>query len=120
MLKAGRSIVADCAGRIAQLGTPRAVYFQPAHAFVADFIGTLNRVGGLRVRPEDAELVAPQDAPHAGTVTACHFPGDHQRLQLRMDGGEGTVRKLAPRAAPQAGQRVGLRIHPNPLESLPC
>ena len=119
MALADRIAVMD-RGRIAQLGTPREIYFQPANAFVADFIGTLNRVDGQRFRPEDAELVAPQDAPHAGTVTACHFLGDHQRVQLRLDGGEDIVLKLPPRAAPQAGQRVGLRIHPNPLETLPC
>jgi putative spermidine/putrescine transport system ATP-binding protein len=119
MALADRIAVMD-KGRIAQLGTPREIYFQPANAFVADFVGTLNRVGGQRFRPEDAELVAPQDAALAGLVTASHFLGDHQRVQLRMDGGEDIVLKLPPRALLAAGQRVGLRIHPNPLESTAC
>jgi putative spermidine/putrescine transport system ATP-binding protein len=123
MALADRIAVMD-KGRIAQLGTPREIYFQPANAFVADFIGTLNRVGGQSFRPEDAELVAPQDAPCAGVVTACHFLGDHQRVQVRMDGGEDIVLKLPPRTPPAAGQRVGLRIHSHslshPMESTAC
>jgi putative spermidine/putrescine transport system ATP-binding protein len=33
-------------GRIAQIGSPQDIYFEPADAFVADFIGTMNRVRG--------------------------------------------------------------------------
>src|SRR6185295_3869705 len=33
-------------GRIAQAGTPQEIYHRPATAFVADFIGTMNRVTG--------------------------------------------------------------------------
>jgi putative spermidine/putrescine transport system ATP-binding protein len=33
-------------GRIAQAGTPQEIYYNPATAFVADFIGTMNRVAG--------------------------------------------------------------------------
>ena len=33
-------------GRIAQIGSPQDIYFAPADAFVADFIGTMNRVRG--------------------------------------------------------------------------
>jgi putative spermidine/putrescine transport system ATP-binding protein len=33
-------------GRIAQIGTPHEIYFSPADAFVADFIGAMNRLEG--------------------------------------------------------------------------
>src|ERR671919_1851016 len=56
------------AGRIRQVGTAREVYEAPAHAFVADFLGTANlldavalgrdRNGGYRVRLGDFELHA--------------------------------------------------------------
>ena len=39
-------------GRIAQIGTPREVYFRPRTAFVADFIGSMNR---MRLTPGPAE-----------------------------------------------------------------
>jgi spermidine/putrescine transport system ATP-binding protein len=56
------------AGRICQVGTAREVYEAPAHAFVADFLGTANLLdavalgrdhnGGYRVRLGDFELHA--------------------------------------------------------------
>jgi putative spermidine/putrescine transport system ATP-binding protein len=38
----GDRIVVMSQGRIAQIGSPREVYFKPADRFVADFIGTVN------------------------------------------------------------------------------
>ncbi len=38
----GDRIVVMSHGRIAQIGSPRQVYFKPANRFVADFIGTVN------------------------------------------------------------------------------
>jgi putative spermidine/putrescine transport system ATP-binding protein len=40
----GDRIVVMSHGRIAQIGSPRDVYFKPANHFVADFIGTVNRI----------------------------------------------------------------------------
>ncbi len=42
----GDRIVAMNKGHIAQIGTPREIYSAPASRFVADFIGTSNRVPG--------------------------------------------------------------------------
>ena len=42
----GDRIVVMEKGRIAQAGTPQEIYHQPATAFVADFIGTMNRLAG--------------------------------------------------------------------------
>src|SRR4051794_11592023 len=42
----GDRIVVMEKGRIAQAGTPQEIYHRPATAFVADFIGTMNRVSG--------------------------------------------------------------------------
>jgi spermidine/putrescine transport system ATP-binding protein len=48
-------------GRVEQLGTPREVYEQPASAFVADFVGTVNVLeldgGTVSVRPERIRIV---------------------------------------------------------------
>jgi len=34
-------------GGIAQTGTPREIYFRPADRFVAEFVGTMNRIDGI-------------------------------------------------------------------------
>ena len=42
----GDRIVVMSRGRVAQVGTPRNIYFEPRDKFVADFIGTINRIDG--------------------------------------------------------------------------
>ncbi len=92
-------------GRIAQIGTPRDIYYRPATRFVADFIGTMNRVQGvvegenlrlpsglLRVgprvatevlfRPEDVRIVSTANAPLQARIVSAFFLGDHTRLIL--------------------------------------
>jgi putative spermidine/putrescine transport system ATP-binding protein len=49
----GDRIAVMAEGRIAQVGTPQQVYNEPADAFVADFIGTMNRIDG---QPADGAL----------------------------------------------------------------
>jgi putative spermidine/putrescine transport system ATP-binding protein len=68
------------AGRIEQVGTPAEVYERPATAFVADFVGASNLLGGeparrvtggpgpYSIRPERITLSAPGE--DAGTVGA--------------------------------------------------
>ena len=43
----GDRIVVMSHGKVAQIGTPRQIYFQPLNRFVADFIGTMNRFDGV-------------------------------------------------------------------------
>jgi putative spermidine/putrescine transport system ATP-binding protein len=75
-------------GRISQIGTPREVYFRPRTAFVADFIGAMNRMrlapGAAEslFRPEDTRIVAAGDAQFSGTIVSVFFLGDHTRLMV--------------------------------------
>lgn len=106
-------------GRISQIGTPRQIYFQPANAFVADFIGTLNTAGDQTFRPEDVALVPTAHADLTGIVVSCLFLGDHHRVQVRLDTGEDIVVKASPRSRIAPGEAVGIRIEPASEES-PC
>src|SRR5574344_3043246 len=45
-------------GRIAQMGTPREVYYQPKNEFVADFIGEVNFLEGKVTSVSDTEIKA--------------------------------------------------------------
>lgn len=49
----GDRIVVMERGRIAQIGSPQEIYYQPANLFVADFIGNMNRISGAI---EDGQL----------------------------------------------------------------
>ncbi|MFL9924421.1 ABC transporter ATP-binding protein [Herbaspirillum lusitanum] len=80
----GDRIVVMERGKIAQIGTPQEIYFQPASPFVADFIGTMNRISGpLREgylyigNGRLAFPAAPQRAPEiSAPVTAMFRPED--------------------------------------------
>ncbi len=75
-------------GRIAQIGTPREIYFRPRTAFVADFIGTMNRMRlapdaqESLFRPEDTRIVPAAEAQFSGTIVSVFFLGDHTRLMV--------------------------------------
>lgn len=51
----GDRIVVMNIGRIVQVGSPREIYFQPRSRFVADFIGTINRLR-CRIRENNLQL----------------------------------------------------------------
>ena len=86
-------------GVVQQVGTPRAVYEQPANLFVADFSGVVNKLPGTLSRATGAAMVRvggqsipvrAADAVHDGQVTvairpeAIRFgPGDASEATLR-------------------------------------
>lgn len=101
----GDRIVVMDRGRVAQVGTPREIYFEPQGEFVADFIGTMNRLEGtvtdgrfhtrggslptldaadgsssVLFRPENARVVPVSEALLSGTVSSVFFLGDKSRL----------------------------------------
>jgi putative spermidine/putrescine transport system ATP-binding protein len=127
-------------GRIAQVGTPHEVYFDPADAFVAGFIGTMNRLRGpvpngrppdaadparsfgagdapdeWRFRPEDVRLVEAHESQFGARVTSSFFLGDHTRLVLEVDGGQSIVARLTDRRRVAAGDRVHCAVAPEAL-----
>lgn len=78
-------------GRIEQVGTPEDVYDRPKSTFVAEFVGTSNRLAG-EVRSSDPPIVL-------------------------LDGQEIALRSLPPDARP--GDRVELRLRPERIALTP-
>ncbi len=98
----GDRIVVMRKGAIAQIGTPRDIYFAPANRFVAEFIGAANIVEGTvqrrcadaarrqvarsptarpamwsaMIRPESIAVVSPDSAALVGRVDSVSFIGD--------------------------------------------
>ena len=124
-------------GRIAQIGSPQDIYCAPASAFVADFIGTMNRIsgkadnnalrfGGGRVplgpesaaatevmfRPEDVQLVSHAAASFSGKVVSSFFLGDHTRLVIDVGDGQWVTVRAAQRARFVNGDSVHCAIEP--------
>jgi len=132
----GDRIIVMSHGRVAQTGTPREIYHQPASAFVADFIGTMNRLQGemkggrfqcasgtlpwtgerddireLLFRPEDVRIAEEgEDADLSGTIAAAFFVGDRTRLFVDVSGDQPLVVDSAARCLLQVGQPIRLQV----------
>ena len=103
------TVVVMNAGEIQQIGTPIDIYNEPANAYVADFIGESNILSGymeedykvymagkffecvdkgfekgepvdIVIRPEDVDVVKPEDGQLTGMVTEVTFLGVHYEV----------------------------------------
>jgi len=134
----GDRIVVMSHGRVAQTGTPREIYRAPASRFVADFIGTMNRLPGevkdgafvcaagrlpwngrgatgeVLFRPEDVAIVAAAAGQLTGKVAAALFLGDRTRLSVAL-GTAPIVVETSAREPFAVGDTVHLRIDPAAL-----
>ncbi|RLM02774.1 iron ABC transporter substrate-binding protein [Gibbsiella quercinecans] len=99
-------------GRIEQIGTPREIYHQPATAFVADFVGAINRLpiagGEYYCRPEDIRLGDAEQALLTGRVLHSTFLGQNQRVLVDTGHGRPVQVDCPARESWQPGQPVGL------------
>jgi sulfate transport system ATP-binding protein len=75
-------------GRVEQVGGPRDLYEEPANAFVMSFVGPVNRLGDLFVRPHDLELRnEPNGKTTPGTVERVVHLGFEVRVELVLEDG---------------------------------
>ena len=90
------------AGKIEQAGSPEDVYLRPRTAFVAGFLGAVNWIQGIAVRPEETRI-APRRAEGPGrgvpgTVTGSVFLGGFVEVLVRLDSGENVVAQVSRRS----------------------
>ena len=85
-------------GKIEQIGTPREIYLTPATRFVAGFLGAVNWVDGIGIRPESTHISRLQ--PPTGTraiqahVETSIFLGDCFHVQTRSATGAVVTAKV--------------------------
>ena len=125
-------------GVIAQIGTPEDVYNEPANAFVADFIGEANILNGTMledkkvrilgveldcvdkgfehnqpvdvvIRPEDVEVVPPEQAKLVGVVEDVVFKGVHFEMSVRCHNCQWLIHSTV---AQKVGEEIGMRVDP--------
>ena len=132
------TIVVMNGGHIQQIGTPEDIYNEPQNAFVADFIGDGNIFDAIMIkdklvqllgaefecvdtgfgemnpvdviiRPEDVEIVSPEQGTITGVVTSVIFKGVHYEMDILAHNYHWTAHstKMAPE-----GEAVGIRIDP--------
>jgi sulfate/thiosulfate transport system ATP-binding protein len=99
-------------GKVAQAGTPAALYEHPASDFVLRFLGPSTTLDGESVRPHDLDVVAP-DAGTPATVTEVATLGFEIRISLRLEDGQEvwaqTSRSEYHALGVEVGDRVGVR-----------
>lgn len=132
------TIVVMNQGYIQQMGTPEQIYNEPENAFVADFIGESNILPAIMVqdklvqilgtnfpcvdtgfgknepvdaviRPEDIDLVKPEDGIMEGVVTHLIFKGVHYEMEVTAHNFEWLVHStdMFP-----VGTKVGIKVDP--------
>ena len=80
-------------GRIEQVGSPQHVYLRPRTAFVAGFLGAVNWIGGVGVRPEVTRIAQSGGVP--GSVMSSVFLGDRVEVQVHLASGEDVVAQVS-------------------------
>ncbi len=136
------TIVVMNQGYIQQVGTPEDIYNEPKNAFVADFIGDSNIIPSVMmedrlvnilganfacvdvgfghnkpvdvvIRPEDIDLVKPEEGVLTGRVTSLLFKGVHYEMEVMAGGREWLVHStdLSP-----VGSEVGIKVDPYDIQ----
>lgn len=128
-------------GDIQQIGSPVDIYNEPKNAFVADFIGASNIIGGIMrrdrlvelygnefecvdggfgenvpvdvvIRPEDITLVEPDKAKLSGVVKSVTFKGVHYEMIVDAYDKEWLIHSTK---AAETGAMVGLAFGPDDM-----
>ena len=128
-------------GRIQQIGTPEDIYNEPKNAFVADFIGESNILDGIMradyvveffgrkfrcldkgfakdepvdvvIRPEDVDIVPPDNGHLCGTVTSVTFKGVHYDTIVDFTGFKWLIQTPDLH---RPGEYIGIKLTPNDI-----
>jgi spermidine/putrescine transport system ATP-binding protein len=128
-------------GRIQQVGTPEDIYNEPKNAFVADFIGESNIVDGIMlddclvefcgrrfpcvdrgyerrepvdvvIRPEDIDIVPPDEGHLCGTVTSVTFKGVHYDIIVDFFNFKWLIQTTDYQPV---GASIGIRLNPEDI-----
>jgi len=86
------------AGAIEQVGTPQDVYLRPSTRFVAGFLGAVNWIDGVGLRPEVTRISRTLPTNGArfrpATVTGSVFLGNCVHVLARLESGEDAVAEI--------------------------
>ena len=97
-------------GVVEQVGTPEEIYQRPRTRFVASFLGAMNWIDGVGVRPEAMSVSreAEKTGARCGVVTRSFFLGSYIHVEARLEGGEVLLAQIAPNGS---GFQEGETVH---------
>jgi spermidine/putrescine transport system ATP-binding protein len=86
-------------GRLEQTGTPRDIYLRPSTRFTAEFMGAVNWINGIGVRPEATRICRrpPGDESRAITVIVQNstFLGNCMHVEARTEKGDRIIAEVS-------------------------
>lgn len=97
------------AGVLEQLGTPREIYARPRTRFVADFLGAMNWIDGIGVRPEAISI---SSEGRKAIVTGVTYLGSFCHAAMTLESGETIHAQVPPGVAFAADQSVCVTWNP--------
>jgi ABC-type Fe3+/spermidine/putrescine transport system ATPase subunit len=103
------------AGELQQVGTPEEVYLRPRTRFVASFLGAMNWIDGIGVRPEATRLAKlEQLRSRPATVVQSTFLGNCIHVEARLADGQTVVAEVSRRSESfRAGEAVHVWWEPS-------
>ena len=139
------TVVVMNAGEILQVGRPIDIYNEPVNAYVADFIGESNIVDGkmledyrvwlagrsftcvdrgfeknqpvdVVIRPEDVDVVPPEEGMLTGKVTSVTFMGVHYEVIVDIENFKWMIQTTDYVAE---GAEIGIYIEPDAFHVMP-
>ena len=134
-------IVVMSEGKMQQIGTPEDIYNEPKNAFVADFIGESNILDGIMlsdykvqffgrvfdcvdkgfapgesvdvvIRPEDIDIVPPDQGHLVGSVTGVTFKGLNYDIIVEFKGFKWLIQTTDFHGV---GEVIGIRLNPEDI-----
>jgi ABC-type Fe3+/spermidine/putrescine transport system ATPase subunit len=97
------------AGLVEQVGTPQEIYRRPKTKFVALFMGSMNWIDGVGVRPECVRLAS---EGRKATVTGSVFLGSALHVETKLESGDPVTLQVEPGSSFENGQTVHLSWNP--------
>ena len=103
-------------GRLEQIGTPEELYVRPRNRFVANFLGDVNWIGDVGVRPESTRITRDQPASGvrsvSGIVENSTYLGNYFHIHAKLSSGEIVIAEVPRPEQPfRAGEAVNMWWH---------
>jgi ABC-type Fe3+/spermidine/putrescine transport system ATPase subunit len=96
-------------GKVEQVGAPREIYLKPATPFVAGFLGTVNWIDGIGIRPESTRITNGGNSRVVRTI----FLGNCVHVVVALPSGGQAIAELPRGTEPfEQGQSVTVTWSP--------
>jgi spermidine/putrescine transport system ATP-binding protein len=92
-------------GAVEQSGSPQELYQRPRTKFVASFLGAMNFVDGIGVRPE-CTRISRESRGRRAIVTRCVFLGAAIHVETKLEDGELAIAQVGPTETFAEGEAV--------------